>query len=195
MWNEHITKLPVQTLEKIEHYANELLRWNEKFNLVSRKNNLNDIKNHILDCMQLENHMQDKNAKIVDIGSGAGLPGIVLAILGYENCNLIETNSKKCVFLTKISSELNLPINIHNDDVAKINFSNVDFIVSRAFAAPEKLLSVSEHFISPGTKYLMYQNDLNLEVLQKEWHFELKIHDNIYKNNNSILELSSLQRH
>ena len=83
-------------LKKIEIYKNMLVDENSRINLIS-KTTQDDIENrHFLDSVQIINFINNKDHSILDVGSGAGLPGILLAIVGCKNVNLVEKQLKKC---------------------------------------------------------------------------------------------------
>ena len=130
--------------EKFIKYEELLKQWSKKMNLVA-PSTLTDIKNrHILDSAQLADFIP-KNKKIIDLGSGAGFPGVVLAILGWD-VTCIESITKKTNFLNALKQELDLPnLTIINDRIenfiAKKPVKAGDFIfTARAFAPLIKIL-------------------------------------------------------
>ena len=93
-----------ETLKKLNQYVEELIRWNAKINLIS-KNTIDDIwQRHILDSVQLQKYIPKENLVILDIGSGAGFPGIILGILTENKVFLVESDSRKCAFLNNIKT-------------------------------------------------------------------------------------------
>ena len=100
-------KLSKKKQDQLNEYAKLILEWNKTRNLVSRNANLETINEHILDCACLALHLKEKN--LLDVGSGAGLPGMVLSILDDEkNIRLLEPNQKKISFLTHVQARLDL---------------------------------------------------------------------------------------
>ena len=96
-------KLSKKKQDQLNEYAKLILKWNKTRNLVSRNANLEAINEHILDCACLAPHLKEKN--LLDVGSGAGLPGMVLSIIDYEkNIRLLEPNQKKISFLTHVQA-------------------------------------------------------------------------------------------
>jgi len=124
--------------EKFIKYENLLKEWSTKMNLVA-PSTLNDIQNrHVKDSAQLAKYIPH-DVKIIDLGSGAGFPGVVLAILGW-NVTCIESIGKKTNFLTELKQELDLPnLTIINDRIENflsktpVNAGNFVF-TARAFA-------------------------------------------------------------
>ncbi len=88
-----------QTRQKLQDFENLLKLHNSHYNLIGSSTMDNIWQRHILDCAQISNFIADKSARILDIGSGAGFPGMILAILGYTNMHLIDRNRHKCDFL------------------------------------------------------------------------------------------------
>ena len=134
--------------EKLQKYANLLREWNEKINLVA-PSTINDIETrHFADSAQLADYLP-KNATVIDMGSGAGFPAVVLAIIGYKVI-AIESTEKKANFLRLLKQELNLSdltiysirledfIKNHKSEIIN-NESNVIF-TARAFASLAKIL-------------------------------------------------------
>ena len=129
---------------KFEQYANLLREWSEKMNLVA-PSTLNDIETrHIADSAQLTDVLP-KNVNIIDLGSGAGFPGIVLAILGW-NVVCIESIGKKVSFLNTVKQELKLDnLTIYHgrveDYVRNLPAKNDNFVfTARAFASLTKIM-------------------------------------------------------
>ena len=103
-------------------------------NLVGKSTLVNPLRSHILDCLQISNNLNNKKLSIVDLGTGAGLPGLVLSIIGFKNVTLVDSNLKKISFLKFVQKELKLPFVIINDRIEKIKKFKFDIIVSRALA-------------------------------------------------------------
>lgn len=126
--------------QKIHIYIEKLKIWNNVVSLV-QKNSLIDIeRRHIKDSIQISNFI-NFNEKIIDIGSGAGFPGIILSILGWQNVILCEKNYKKACFLNTIVRELKLSANVFCDNI--YNFKQKNYVaVSRAYGSLAILLDI-----------------------------------------------------
>lgn len=128
-----------ETISKLEKYVGLLTKWNQKINLVS-KNDISDIwSKHIILCAELIKYIDDKFITLVDLGSGSGLPGIILSILGVQNVILVESNSRKAAFLLQASKISNFPVRIINDRIEEQKIE-CDIITSRAFASIAHIL-------------------------------------------------------
>ena len=132
-----------ETLEKLIIYCDLLNMWQKKMNLVSN-NSLQDAEiRHFLDSAQLYIYCKNVNGNIIDFGTGAGFPGAVLSILGISKMFLIESNKKKCNFLTKLKKETNSNFDIVNSRIENLEFLDPSLIVSRALTSTKNLLFFS----------------------------------------------------
>ena len=132
-----------ETLEKLVIYFDLLNVWQKKMNLVSNNSLENAETRHFLDSAQLYIFCKNLNGNIIDFGTGAGFPGAVLSILGVSKIFLVESNKKKCNFLTKLKKETNSNFNIVNSRIENLDFLDPSLIVSRALTSTKKLLLFS----------------------------------------------------
>ena len=132
-----------ETLEKLVIYLDLLTFWQKKMNLVSDISLQDAEIRHFLDSAQLYSFCKSLNGNIIDFGSGAGFPGAVLSILGASKIFLIESNKKKCNFLTTLRKETNCNFKIVNSRIEKLEFLNPSLIVSRALTSTKNLLLFS----------------------------------------------------
>lgn len=124
--------------EKLSLYQDLLVKWGQKINLVS-KTTLDDIQTrHFDDSMQLTPYIPSTDATIVDIGTGAGFPGMVLAMLGY-NVSLVEIDQKKCVFLENVANLTQTNVAVFSNRIEN-HTEKYDVITSRAVAPLKQLL-------------------------------------------------------
>ena len=124
------------------------MKWKNSINLIGN-NTVNNIwERHFLDSAQLYQFVKDVKGNIIDFGSGAGFPGLVLAIMGKKNIHLVESDYKKCVFLKEIAMLTEIDITIHNCRIEDLNLINVDLITCRALAPLSKLIEYVEIFIN-----------------------------------------------
>ena len=115
-------------LDLINKYVAMIFHWNKKINITSRHTTKEQIYDFVCEGIALTKILGlDKSVAIADVGSGAGFPGMILGILGYKNCHLIEINTKKSAFLQYVNAELNLGIKIHNKDVKSMNLVELEF--------------------------------------------------------------------
>ena len=142
---------------KIKTFINLALDFNKTHNIFSRVSYDEVYENDILDCKPLIEHIK-KNESVLDVGSGGGFPGMLIAITKPENkISLLESNNKKCYFLKKASHELNLKnTKIINKTITKKNqLGKFDTITTRAFATIEKTINLTKTNTHKNTKYLL----------------------------------------
>ncbi|MFA7187931.1 MAG: 16S rRNA (guanine(527)-N(7))-methyltransferase RsmG [Alphaproteobacteria bacterium] len=169
-------KYPVQIQEKFDLYSQILRTWQSKMNLVA-PSTLNDVqRRHIDDSAQLADYLP-KNVTVLDMGSGAGFPSVVLAILGWQVI-AIESIRKKTIFLEEVKSKLNLKnLKIINDRVEnylkQIKNSEKETIIftARAFAPLINILDYIAAFASSA--YLLKGAGIQQEIItaQEKYNF------------------------
>ena len=142
---------------KINIFINLALEFNKTHNIFSRKEHNEVYKKDILDCEPLIKRIKN-NTKILDLGSGGGFPGILLAITKPKSqISLIESSSKKCFFLRSVADKLALKnTTIINKKIEPNNNIGVfDIITARAFASIDKITKLTKTNCNKDTKYLL----------------------------------------
>ena len=159
--------------EKIDLYIDLALNFNKTHNLFARKNKLEVFNKDIMDCAQII-PMIKTNKKVADLGSGAGLPGILLSITKPQNkITLIESNQKKCYFLRSVVRTLDLKnTTILNRTLVEENdLGYFDVITARAFATTEKIVKLTKNNFDKRSEYIL------LKGRTKKTKEELKLLD------------------
>ena len=133
-----------ETYEKLCVFHKILIKWQNSINLISKNTIKNIWERHFLDSAQLYRFVRSIEGNILDFGSGAGFPGMVLAIMGKKNIHLVESDLKKCIFLKEIAMLTETDITIHNCKIEDLNFINIDLITCRALASLSKLVHYVE---------------------------------------------------
>ena len=151
---------------KLLEYKKLLLDANLNMNLIG-KSTIDDFdQRHFLDCVQIHEHMPEKNKLTVDLGTGAGLPGVLLSIIGYKNLHLVEKSPKKTAFLESCKLRLGLDFVIHNQPLAEVSLSNAKYIVARAFAPISKILNFTKQMVTDQTQYVLLKGRSYLEEIK-----------------------------
>jgi 16S rRNA (guanine527-N7)-methyltransferase len=170
-----ILGLAPEIAERLATYLDLLAKWNAKINLVG-PNTLDDPwRRHILDSAQLKKHIPDQ-AVLVDLGSGAGLPGMILAILGLAQAHLIESDARKCAFLREAARITETPVTIHNTRIEAAPVIAADVVTARALASLDVLIPMAVRFLKPGGRAVFLKGARWAEELtdaQKSWHMEV----------------------
>ena len=142
-------------LDKLFEYKKILIKENESMNLIG-KSTIDDLdERHLLDCIQIVKYLPHREKSLMDIGTGAGLPGIILSIIGFKNLHLVEKSPKKSFFLENCKLRLGLNYHVHNKSITEISDLNVDCITARAFASIEKIISMTKNIINKKTRFIL----------------------------------------
>ena len=150
---------------------------------------------HILDSLQIIPHLTNKNATILDMGTGAGFPGVVLSIAGCKNVTLVDSNGKKINFLKLTKKELLLSFNIILGRVESLDNLKYDVITTRALANLDKLFSYSQKFLKKHTTMIFLKGktvDDEIQEAKKKWKFNFNKTQSISHSDGSILVVRDL---
>ena len=178
--------------EKIELYVQEALAFNKKHNLFIRANRDEVFEKDILDCVPLVEKVE-KGSKILDLGSGGGFPGVVLAILRPDcEVHLLEKSQKKCYFLNKTKDTLKLNnIKVLKQTISKNNtLEEYSTITARAFSSTQNILNLTERNLKKNGKYLLLKG--RIEKIEEEM---AAINTNNYKYEIIELDNKKYERH
>ena len=164
-------------VEKIDFFITSIIEHNKHTNLVGKSTIENIWNRHVLDCLQLTKHISNKRLKIIDLGTGAGLPGILLSIAGYQKVLMVDSIKKKTDFVKKIIKELALSAIIQNKRIENRPVSQHDIVVSRALAPLIKLLTYSlMHSNKNTTSLFLKGRNVNneIDIAMKEFFFDFE---------------------
>jgi 16S rRNA (guanine527-N7)-methyltransferase len=143
--------------DALEHYIGLLVRWNAAYNLTAIRDPVEMVSRHLLDSLSLAPLLPAESQRLIDVGSGAGLPGVPLAILLSERrFDLLDSNGKKTRFLFQVKTELGLS-NIavcHARAEAWKPVEQYDVVLSRAFASLDDMIRRCAHLCRPGGLFL-----------------------------------------
>jgi 16S rRNA (guanine527-N7)-methyltransferase len=189
-----------ETIEKLNIYNHFLLENNKLLNLIGKTTENHIFSRHFTDSAQIYDLIDDKS-EIVDIGSGAGFPGVIIKILMDSkkvegNIVLIDKSPKKCKFLNDLSNKLDLILKIQNVRLEDYKFSKISTIVSRAF---KKVIDTIDILFKNNDKIksiiLMkgktYQHEL--EDAKKKYTFDLEKFRSITSDESYILKISNIK--
>ncbi|MCB1681112.1 MAG: 16S rRNA (guanine(527)-N(7))-methyltransferase RsmG [Rhodospirillales bacterium] len=141
-------------MERLTIYHSLLLKWQKSINLVSDSTLDEAWHRHFYDSAQILTYFPEDARVCADLGSGAGFPGLVLAILNRDlNMNLIESDERKCLFLRTVSRETETDVSIHNERIERVTDSFVpDVVTARAFADLSKILDLCSVWIRKNNR-------------------------------------------
>lgn len=162
-----------ETLDRLATYLDLLRRWQRAVNLVGPSTLADPWRRHILDSAQLLQHLPEPVESLVDLGSGAGFPGMVLAILGVGGVHLIESDRRKAAFLAEAARITATAVTIHACRIESVPRFVADVVTARGLAPLPRLLPLATRFIGPGSVCLFLKGaSAASELTQsaKSWH-------------------------
>ena len=194
--------VPRETFSELDEFKELIIEKNKEINLISPKT-INNLKNrHITDCAQAID-LIDINSKIcTDIGSGAGLPGIVLSIIlkGKKiamKMNLYEKSYHKSSFLRSVSKKLKLDSEIFQEDIFKKKNLVSGSILARAFKPLPVILELVEKNFEKYTNLIVFMGKNGKQLLEeafKEWEFEYKERKSLTSDDSFLLNIKNIKK-
>jgi 16S rRNA (guanine527-N7)-methyltransferase len=186
-----------ETLERLSAYAALLVKWQARINLVSTAT-LDDLwRRHMLDSAQLVPLLPAETKSLVDLGSGAGFPGLVLAILGVPAVHLIESDQRKCIFLGEAARAAGVWATIHNTRIESIEGVTTGLVTARACAPLDQLLTYAQKFLWHDGKALFLKGAAVEEELvgaRKNWQMEVERFPSASDPTGCILRIGQVRR-
>lgn len=189
-----------ETFLKLKTYEASLHEWQNKFNLVSKASLENAWQRHFEDSVQLFKFIPTSARIMLDFGSGAGFPALVLAIMAQEKLpqlkvKLIESIKKKTLYLNTVKELCKLNIDVVNDRIENLPAQKVDVITSRAMCNLNDLLKYSLKFTTKQTLMIFpkgrsYQEEL--DEARRNWKFDCRIEKNEVSDDGVILLINHL---
>ena len=192
-----VTGVATETVEKIERFVALLEKWQSKKNLVG-KSTLPDVwHRHILDSAQLAPLVLDIPGKIVDIGSGAGFPGLILAIITGRNIILIESDTGKCAFLAEAARVTGAPVTIINRRMESVTDSKFSVVMARAVAPLVDLIGLAKPIMEPdGVCFFFKGQKVSDELTKalKRWKMIVTRIPSVTDKDATVLKLENIER-
>ena len=143
-----------ETCDKLRAYVRHLTAWQDRINLVSSASLVDVWRRHVFDSAQLYPHLPQPCDRLVDLGSGAGFPGLVLAVIGLRGVRLVESNGRKCAFLRHVARELDVPVTIHRRRIEEMPAVPAHCVTARGCAPLPRLIKLAARFCDADTRCL-----------------------------------------
>ena len=198
-----LTRVSRETISSLNKYEELLIEANKNLNLIG-KSTINQIWiRHFLDSFQVIDFIEENDKTLVDIGSGAGFPGLVLAIAAKEKkipikIKLIEKSTKKTKFLKQLLDELKLNVQIINQDILKGELKLTEEVfVTRAFKPLEVILKLIHNNAKNWKKIFIYLGKTGKSKLlqaSKSWDIKYKQRMSITSSDSIIIEINELRK-
>ena len=191
-----------ETIEALGRYHLLLDKWSKQINLVGPSTLKQFWSRHVLDCAQLLPVAGPSVSTIADFGSGAGLPGLILATILKDRrsdslITLIDVSAKRCAFLREAARVLDVKVQIQHQKIQDVDIFPVDLVTARAFAPLEKLLGYSHPWAMQGARLVFPKGeDVQREIdeASTNWSFQSKITLSVTDSRGCIIEILDLKR-
>jgi 16S rRNA (guanine527-N7)-methyltransferase len=191
-----------ETIERLEKFEEVLLKWNPKINLVSKASLENLWQRHIIDSIQVFNCVDDPGDAWVDIGSGGGFPGVVVAIMAAElspetKVTLIESDQRKSAFLRTAARECGVPVTVLCQRIEQAPPQKASILSARALADLDLLLEFSElHLAKEGVAVFPKGASWKKEVdkAAERWNFDFEPITSLTETEAVILKIKGVAR-
>jgi 16S rRNA (guanine527-N7)-methyltransferase len=166
-----------ETLDRLSTYLDLLQRWQRAVNLVGASTLADPWRRHILDCAQVVDHVPAGAETVIDLGSGAGLPGLVLALLGVGGVQLVESDQRKAQFLREAARVTQAPVVVHAARIEQLGLCG-DVVTARALAPLPRLLELAARVLRPQGVCLFLKGEQvqrELTAARQSWHMQADI--------------------
>ena len=191
-----------ETFPQFEAYCNLLQIENSKINLISKSTEKEIRKRHIVDCAQTVDFIDENYNICTDIGSGSGLPGIVLAIImkikrPNMKFHLYEKSFRKCEFLSAVKEKLKLNAEVYQKDIFREKNLETDLIIARAFKPLPVILDLAEKNFKSFKSIIIFLGKNKKDILKKalaNWTFEYKEKKSITSSESKIIKICNLKK-
>ena len=186
-----------ETLEKLRAYEALVLQWTKKINLVGRADGAVFWQRHIMDCLQLVELIPAYSSLAIDLGSGAGLPGLVLALSTNLHMTLIEADQRKAAFLRTAVAKLEVNATILAQRIESSDVQPAPLITARALAPLSKLLELATPKLARNgvCLFMKGQNaEDELTMAQNQWQMKVERIASRTAPDATILRLSEIRR-
>ena len=186
--------VPDDVLTRLETYLSVLKKWQKAINLVGPKTLNDPWRRHLLDCAQVAQDIRATD-KVVDLGSGAGLPGLIIAIMTGADVHLVESDQRKSTFLREAARATDTSVTVHAERAEEIPPLDADVVTARALAPLPRLLPwVHRHLKKGGKSYLLKGSDVDQELTlaAKEWTMVTSRKLSVSDPSGTVLHVSAL---
>jgi 16S rRNA (guanine527-N7)-methyltransferase len=191
------TTIDPVALGRLDEYARLLLRWNRRINLISRADEPAVWTRHILDCAQLVPLLPTGPGTLVDLGSGGGLPGLVLAILTAWDVHLVESDQRKATFLREAARVTAADATVHARRAESLRLPPARAVTARALAPVSTLLSLAMPLLAEDGVCLFPKGrgvEAELTEAASGWHMRVERFPSRTSPDASVLRISEIRR-
>ena len=187
------------TTFKLKKFVNMLREHQKNLNLIGKSTIPNIWTRHILDSAQIEKILPKENDNYitVDVGTGAGFPGMVLAVMGRRDLLLCDKSTKKNIFLNAVAKECNLKVKMYNERLENLRASNIRTIISRAFSPLKSFILKVRHCLCYDTTLVLHKGKTHMkEIIEAKslFYFNYKCYESVTNSDAKILKIDNIKR-
>lgn len=186
-----------ETLMRLAAYVDLLVKWQRAVNLVG-PSTLNDVwRRHILDSLQLMPYSPEQTASALDLGSGAGLPGLILAIAGVKGMTLVESDARKVAFLREAARVTETELEVFHGRIEALPARKADLVTARALTSVSGLLGYTWPYLKPDGRCLFLKGrgvDDELKEAESLWEMRVTKYPSRTAPDGVILQLEGIHR-
>ena len=186
------------TTYKLKKFVSILIEHQKNLNLIGKSTIPTIWTRHILDSAQIEKILpkENDNYSTVDVGTGAGFPGMVLAAMGRKDLLLCDKSTKKNIFLNAVAKECNLKVKMYNDRIENLRASNIRTIISRAFSPLKSFILKVRHCLCYDTTLVLHKGRTHMkEIIEAKslFYFNYKCYESVTNSDAKILKIDNIK--
>lgn len=185
-----------ETSARLEAYVATLESWSQRLNLIGRHDLGAIWPRHVLDSLQLLPLIRPGLSHAIDLGSGAGFPGLILAIASGIRFHLVESDQRKAAFLREAARITGAPATIHPQRIETLQITPAPLITARALAPLNRLLPLAAPLLAEGGECLFLkgaQVEAELDEARQDWHMDVHRHPSRTSPDATILQIRGLR--
>jgi 16S rRNA (guanine527-N7)-methyltransferase len=196
----NLTYVSRETMARLEKFNELLLRWTAKINLISKSQTKTTWSRHILDSAQVWSVRPKIHKTWIDIGTGGGFPGMVLAIIAKgegdaTEFHFVESDARKCAFLRNACRELDLSAEVHTTRIESFTGVSADVVSARALASVDQLLGYSVDFLgADGVCIFLKGSSYGTEIksAKESWRFDHEVNQSLTSDDGVLLTIKDI---
>ncbi len=189
--------ISLEAFERLKAYVALAQRWTKSINLVSQRDHELIWSRHVLDSLRLLPLLPKGAANGVDLGSGAGFPGLVLAIASGVSFDLVEADRRKAAFLVEAQRVTGAPVTVHCARIEELRLPLAPLVTARALAPLTRLLSYAHPLLLPGGTALFLKGaraDQEIIEAERHWRMQVERFEDPQHPHSTVLAITGLTR-
>ena len=191
-----------ETIERLKKYEELLRHWNKSINLVARTTIDSIWQRHFEDSASVFHLLEETRGQVVDLGSGAGFPGAVIAILAQElapefQVNCIEADIRKCEFLRTVGRVTGVPFGVISRRIEDTPHQNAKAVTARALAPLNRLIALAQPHLAEDGIMLFHKGaswESELDEAKTNWKFEYEVTPSSVSSDSVLLKIGEVRR-